>query len=233
MNLQQLLNGLRASEPETRLQSAQILGTLDEVAALESLAAQANAETDAKVKEAIYWAGKRVFEAKKSGYTTLEAIIQYFHIEYEFAAPSTSGNDANLQRMKTEMEMRALREEEASARKQAASKLMAGTFFTLPGLMLNRPIMPQAVQNLDASFDKHVSAKKSRTMPTKPADGEIKILVNRLFNEASNDKRVGAAVDLAAVVNNPAALPYLAQAFIKDYALQVREAAQRSAKLIY
>jgi HEAT repeat protein len=232
MNLQQLLDGLRANDPETRLRSAQIIGTLDEVAALETLAAQANAENDARVKEAIYWAGKRVFAAKQSGYSTLEAIIQYFHIDYEFAAPA-SVDDANMLRLKHEMEMRALKDEEASARRQAATKLMAGTFLTLPGLMMSRPMIPQSGDNLNASFDKHLNAKKSRAMPTKPSDGAIKILVNRLLNDANNDKRASAAVDLAAVVNNPAALPFLAHTFIKDYTVQVREAAQRSAKLIY
>jgi len=233
MNLQNLLDGLRAEDAEIRLQSAQILGTVDETAALETLAAQANTEADAKVKEAIYWAGKRVFEAKKSGYSTLEAIIQHFHIHYEFAWPAVNADDANLQRLKHEMEMRALKDEEHSARKIATSKIMSGTFLSLPGLMMSRPTLPQAADNVSASFDKHLHAKKARTMPTRPSDSEIKILVHRLFNDTHNDKRLGAAVDLAAVVNNPAALPYLAQSFIKDYTMQVREAAQHSAKLIY
>jgi hypothetical protein len=234
MRLQQLLDGLRASEAETRLRSAQILGTLDEVAALETLAAQANVETDAKVKETIYWAGKRIFEAKKSGYSTLEAIIQHFHIDYAFAAPvAVEGEDENMRRIKHEMQMRALKDEEESAQRNAANKLMGSTMFSLPGLMMSRPTMPQAGDKVSASFDLHMSAKKSRTLPTKPSEANINILVHRLFNDASNDKRASAAVDLAAVVNNPAALPHLAQAFIKDYALPVREAAQRSAKLIY
>ncbi len=235
MTLQQLLDGLRVSDPETRLRSAQILGTLDEVAALETLAAQANAEPDAKVKEAIYWAGKRVFEAKKSGYSTLEAIIQYFHIDYEFIIPAVNDaqSDEKLIHLKHEMQMRALKDEEESARKIAASRLISGSMLSLPGLMMSRPTIPQSGDQLNTSFDKHLNAKKSRTMPTKPSDGEIKILVNRLLNDTNNDKRASAAVDLAAVVNNPAALPYLAQTFIKDYTVQVREAAQRSAKLIY
>jgi len=70
-------------------------------------------------------------------------------------------------------------------------------------------------------------------MPTHPTDGDIKIYVRRLHEEKDPAKRATAAQNIARLVNNPAALPDLAAAFIDDPAQAVKEAAQQAAKEIY
>jgi hypothetical protein len=86
---------------------------------------------------------------------------------------------------------------------------------------------------LSSGLEERPQIGKQRIPPTRPADSDIKMIVRRLQDDLNPDKRRKAAIDLGSVSNNPAALPYLAQAFVEDSDRAVREAAQRSGKLIY
>jgi hypothetical protein len=234
MNLETLLAGLRAGDAQTRLQAARIIGTLDEVDALKALATQYKAETDPQAKEAIQWAGKRLKTAQDAGYSTLEAIIAFFHIDVEFGPVSASDDEqALLREVQYTMEMNEIRAQEAKAKNEAMKRIARGGILGLPGMMM--AALPPTMSTLagNNALSGRIELPPRRAMPTRPTDTNISILVRRLAEEAAEDKRARAATDLAQMINNPQALPHLADAFIFDNAPKVREAAQGAAKLIY
>lgn len=233
---QQWIDRLRAPDAAARLEAARVIGTLDEVAAYDVLSAQFRAEPDAEAKQAMMWAGKRLHTARQAGFSTLEAIIDHFQVTLEIAAPPASGGDeAKLRQIKFEMEVRALREQEKSTGRKTLTNIAGAAFIGgLPGLMMMRPTSePLADENIAASFGLHAAARPQRRKPAPPSDTDIRAFVHRLRTDEKNEKRINAARDLAAVVNNPAALPHLARAFIEDHYLPVQQAAQEAAKLLY
>jgi hypothetical protein len=65
-----------------------------------------------------------------------------------------------------------------------------------------------------------------------PTSADVSVWVRRLREVASASAREQAAIELAQL-NNPAALPHLAAAFLGDTSPKVREAAERHGKLLY
>lgn len=234
MNTQDLFRQFASAEPKQREQTAYIIGTLDEVAALPLFAKRYPNETDDKVKKAMVWAGKRLQTAKAAGYSTLEAIIQHFHIDAEYASPQDDPEtQEKLRKVQFELERQVLKQQEADAKAQAFKRIGMGTMFGLPGLMMTPPPPMLGTDLIKVSAAQHSAIPRHRNMPTRPSDSDITMLVRRLMEETHWEKRARAATDLAVIVNNPAALPALARAFMQDRSPQVQEAAQRAAKLIY
>ena len=234
MNLKTLLAGLQDPDAQARLQAARIIGTLDEVDALKALATQYKAERDPQVKAAIQWAGKRLKTAQDAGYSTLEAIIEYFHIDVEFSPAAASDDEqALLRQVQYHMEMNEIRAQEAKAKNEAMKRIARGGILGLPGMMMGA--LPPTISTLTetSALSGRIDIPPRRAMPTRPTDTNISIPVRRLTEEVDAQKRARAATDLARMINNPQALPPLAQVFIDDPSPVVRQTAQSAAKLIY
>jgi hypothetical protein len=77
MRAKDLAKGLSSSNPTIRRTTAQVIGLLDEVDVLPELSQAYQQETDATVKQALMWAGKRLNEAKANGYDTVQQLIIY------------------------------------------------------------------------------------------------------------------------------------------------------------
>jgi hypothetical protein len=231
MLLQTWLTDLQSADANERLEAALILGTLDEAAALDAVAAQYQAEADAKVKATLSWAGKRLHAARQAGFTTLDAIFQHFRINDEIHPPQDDAAQQELMRkLQYQMEMDALRQQEAAAGSKVVTRMARATMFGLPGLLM--AAIPEST-SLEVRSLEPVNQPRRRTPATRPADTDITMLLRRLAYETEWQKRARAASDLAVIINNPQSIPHLARAFVQDRSPQVREAAQSAAKLLY
>lgn len=234
MNLEDLLNGLKADDATTRLQAARIIGLLDETLALDALAARYCVENVGEVRAAIAWAGKRVQAARQAGYTTLDAIFKHFHIEYEIENQEDEREAELLRKMQLDMDMQLLRERSGKAGNAALGAAIGGVLMGAQGMMIGAMAgLTPGADALSSGLEERPQIGKRRVLPTRPGDSDIRLIVRRLLNDPNPDKRRRAAIDLGSISNNPAALPYLAQAFVEDAVQAVREAAGRAGKLIY
>ena len=83
MRYKQMLAQLRHPQPARRLITAQILGLVDEVRALDALGQQFAQERHPQAKKAIGWAGTHLKKLKLQGFDTIEAICQHFAVYQE------------------------------------------------------------------------------------------------------------------------------------------------------
>lgn len=140
MNLEDLLNGLKADDATTRLQAARIIGLLDETLALDALAARYRVENVGEVRAAIAWAGKRVQAARQAGYTTLDAIFKHFHIEYEIENQEDEREAELLRKMQLDMDMQLLRERSGKAGNAALGAAIGGVLMGAQGMIDRRDV---------------------------------------------------------------------------------------------
>jgi HEAT repeat protein len=236
MKLDTFLLDLRAPEPVLRARAARILGMLDEVDALDALTTQFKAETHPAVKAAIAWAGKRLQAAKHGGYTTLEAIIHYFHIDYEIETLRTDNADEAhiLRQMQTRMDSDLIRQQGERLGSFAKGVAVNVALFGMQGAITSAMTVSPMADVLSSTLgEERLGIGKTRTPATRPSNTDIKALVRRMQSDPDAERRAKAALDLAVLANNPEALPYLAQTHLEDPVPQVQEAALRAAKLIY
>lgn len=236
MKLNTFLQDLRAPEPVTRARAARILGMLDEVDALDALAAQFKTESHPAVKAAIAWAGKRLQAAKHSGHTTLEAIIRHFHIDYEIEARRAENPDEAhiLRQMQTRMDSDLIRQQGERLGSFAKGVAVNVALFGMQGAVTSAMTVSPMADVLSSTLgEERPGIGKTRIPAARPSSTDIKMLVRRMQSDPDAERRAKAALDLAVLANNPEALPYLAQAHFEDPAPQVQEAAARAAKWIY
>ena len=235
MILDNLLSGVQHVEPIQRLNAVIVLGTVDEVEAIPTLIEVFKNEREPDVRQALTWAGKRLQTVRQSGYTTLEAIIQHFRIDRALAADEAERERRLMEQMKYKAEMEHIQRQEGNIKDTLTGAAVSTALFGLGGLMssMGGPAPSGAnfiSSNMGSDRPQHGS---QRIMPTRPTDGDIRIYVRRLQEEKDPAKRTTAAQNIARLVNNPAALPDLAAAFIDDPAQTVKDAAQQAAKEIY
>lgn len=223
MNTQQLIRNLFNPEAAQRVEAARILGMVDEVEALPAMQKAFKSETDAHVKSTLQWAGKRLQAAHAIGYSTFDAIWHHFSIERELDA---------LRHGKTPDE-----------------KYYSGLSGHELDMLYNQGRLENKLNNLTGGINRLIPGGKKtsgylephladgfkagkRIMPPEPTQQDVRPHVQRLLRDADANVRRKAAITLADI-NNPAALPALARAFVADPAPGVGEAAQQSGKRLY
>lgn len=232
-----LIEGLSHARPEVRLDVARVLGMLDETRALEALRARYPAEPDPTVRSAIAWAGRRLHDAQQSGYDTLNALVRYFNVEREVAQPFDAAEAETLRQMEHGLDSDLRQQLEQANKRRMGLTLAAGLGGTvlagpLGGLAAVRMTMGAGPLAASSGFDPRPPIGSQRTPATRPTSDEIGVWVTRLRTSLAPAAREQAALELAQI-NNPAALPHLAAAFALDASDKVREAAQRSGKILY
>ncbi len=236
MKLDTFLQNLRAPEPVLRARAARILGMLDEVDALDALTAQFKSETHPAVKAAIAWAGKRLQAARHSGYTTLEAIIHYFHIDYDIETLRAENADEAhiLRQMHSRMDSDLIRQQGERLGSFAKGVAVNVALFGMQGAVTSAMTLSPMTDVLSSTLgQERPGIGKTRTPATRPSNTDIRAWVRRMQSDPDAERRAKAALDLAVLANNPEALPYLAQTHLEDPVPQVQDAALRAAKLIY
>ena len=234
MDLKALVEELSASEPERRLSAARLIGTLDETEAFDALASCYPSESEPLVKRMMSWAAKRLERARSAGYTTREAIFQHFKIDYEVQQQQEQAEASLVRRLQHSTEIQLLRERSGKAGDVALGAAIGGALMGVQGVMMGAMTgLAPGAEVLSSGLETRPGIGTTRIMPTRPSTTDIRSLIHRLLNDADAERRRRVALDLGSVINNPAALPFLAQAFVHDPSPEVRQAAQRSAKLIY
>lgn len=239
MKLEVLLGGLKNPNPAVRLDVVRVLGMLDEVQALEALRAHYQHETDPTVRNAVAWAGKRLYQARQAGYSTIDELFRFFGIDRELENTPDAVEAELVQRMQTDFDMDMTMMKTRANRRQVGMAaatglglgLVAGATVGLSAAM-GGLAAGAGVASSNLGNDNRPQIGKQRTPPSAPQNVDISVWLRRLQNSANPDQREQAAIELSNL-NNPAALPHLATAFISDSAPKVRQAAQRFGKILY
>jgi hypothetical protein len=141
-----------------------------------------------------------------------------------------------MKQMQDSLDMELLRMRgDAAAKKAGLTTAVAigGALMGLPvGGMINAAMQPGAEWAESNLGVNRPQIGMQRVPAVAPGTADISVWVRRLRELPDPAQRARAADELA-TLNNPAALPILAAAFVADRAPQVQQAAQRAAKLIY
>lgn len=239
MKLEVLLGGLENPQPAVRLDVVRVLGMVDETRALEALRARYQHESDPVVRQAIAWAGKRLYEAQQAGYTTVDEVFRHFGVQREIESMPDAAEAELKKKMDQDLE-RTLTERRGSAsRKQAGLAAAAGLGVSMvaggmAGLSALSTGLTAGAGAASSSLEiaHRAEGGTQRAPATKPASTDFSIWLRRLRESTDPARRVQAALEIQQL-NNPAALPHLAVAFLSDESPQVRQAAQHHGKILY
>jgi hypothetical protein len=237
MKFEVLLAGLDNPQPAVRVDVVRVLGMLDEVRALEALRQRYQVETDEAVRSTIAWAGKRLYEAQQAGYSTLNEVFRHFGVDREIENMPDPHEAEMMKKLEDSLD-RDLRDMRDRASKRRMGTAIAAGF---GGALVGGPtlgmaaaagaMMPGAA-SVSSSMGGRPAIGTQRSPATAPSNAPIEVWVKRLREDPLPGKREQAALELAPL-NNPAALPHLAAAFVSDSSPQVRQAAQKFGKSLY
>jgi hypothetical protein len=237
MRLEVLLSGLENPQTAVRLDVVRVLGMLDETRALDNLRERYPVETDADVRNAIGWAGKRLYQAQQAGYSTLSEVFRHFGVDREIENRPDETEAKMMQQLQNNFD-RDLRQMQGQAMRRkvgiAAVAALGGAALggTSVGAMAFAGAMQPGADTASSGLGSREQMGARRAPATAPSSTPVDIWVKRLRETPSAELREQAALELAQL-NNPKALPFLAAAFVTDAAPQVRQAAQKYGKVLY
>lgn len=230
-----LLEGLSHPEAAVRLDVVRVIGMVEETQALDRLRALYPVEKDETVRQAMAWAGGRLYRAQQAGYATVDALCGYFGVDRAVEEMPDATEAELMQRWQDQLDHDLLALKERMARSKARTALALGVGGTLlGGAGLGMMAMAGALQPGAEVASSGLTGQRAaqRSPATKPSAAAIDVWVRRLRTAIVPKERAQAALELAHL-NNPRALPHLAAAFVGDEAPEVREAAERCGKLLY
>lgn len=238
MNLEMLIKGLNDSQPAVRLNVVRVIGMVEETRLLEEVRKRYEIETIPQVKSAIEWAGKRLYTAHQSGYSTIDAIFEYFNINREIENLQTVVEAKMIEEMQQNLE-RDLSIRQNKARHQTigmAGAVAAGAMIVGGGMVSGSVLAGALGAGADAASSNLAATKdqisSQRTPAPRPSTVDINIFIKRLREHPDPQNRIQAAIELGNM-NNPSALPHLAVAFTSDSGPDVRKAAEKYGKILY
>lgn len=238
MNLQQILDMLSNANPAVRANTARVLGMVNETEALDALASAFEQEQDTAVRDVMRWAGQRIVEAARAGYTSLDEIFEVFRINEELI--SAIEPDANEARLLAEMERRLERDLNQMRSKGAVSRagwtIGAGIAGMATGGLAGLTMAAAtgftgSVQPM--TFDEHGQQRaRKRIPPVQPGDGNFSVWLKRLEGEQDLKRQqmyLREIVDL----NNPSAIPHLFNLALNAHSELLKNAAYEAGKMLY
>jgi hypothetical protein len=237
MKLEVLLGGLENPQPAVRLDVVRVLGMLDETRALDALRRRYPVETDPAVRNAITWAGKRLYQAQQAGYSTINELFRYFNIDKEIENTPDEAEQELMDKMAGNLHRDLLDMQERGHKKKAGMAIAAGLGGMLvggvgTGLTMMASGMSAGADQVSSGMGGRPQIGTSRTPAMAPSNTEITVWVRRLHEGTTPEQREQATVQLAEL-NNPKALPHLAAVFVGDDSPKVRQAAQQFGKILY
>ncbi len=228
MKPENLLAGLENSHRAVRMNAAHVLGMVSETRALDAIRRRYGVETDPEVRDALAWAGKRLHEAQQAGYRTVDEIFRHFGINREIEMMDDVDEAKLLQEIQDDFDMQMIRMKTEGGKR--------GAVYTAAGVLLGGSIMGALQPGAAAASSNLGPARESisskRTPAAMPSNADINKWVRRLRDDPNPANRENAARELQNL-NNPAALPALATAFLTDPVPAVREAAGRAGTILY
>lgn len=237
MRLEVLLNGLDSPQPEVRLDVARVLGMLDETRALDKLRERYAVETEPAVKEAIAWAGKRLYQAQQAGYSTVDELFRYFGVDREIENMPDATEAEMMKKLQDNLDRDLLSMQQRAAKRKAgltAAATIGGMMMGggAVGMMALTGAMQPGAEAASSGMGDRPQIGTRRAPATAPSNAPIDVWAKRLREAPMPEAREQAALELAQL-NNPKALPYLAAAFVGDSSPKVQQAAQRHGKILY
>ncbi|MCB9436370.1 MAG: HEAT repeat domain-containing protein [Anaerolineales bacterium] len=239
MNLNQLLQGLKDENPARRLAMIRIIGVVEETRLLKPIRDQFLSETVPQVKSALEWAGKRLYAAHQSGYSTINGFFDHFNLNREIENMASEAEAKLIKDMESNMQVELMRRKQQASQRNTnlgAAAAIGGTVLGGPligaaaaGAMMSASASDVLSSNLGPVRDQ-ISTK--RTPAPRPSNTDVGVWLKRLREDQNAESRRNAAIELGNL-NNPIALPYLATAAIADPVPEVREAAERFCKILY
>ncbi len=209
----QLIQQLYNNEPGIRRQAALVIGTVKETGALMALQQRVREEPDDNVKRVIMWAGKRVQQAETHGFSTIDAIFDYFKIDREIQS-GIDPEEAELLRHQTNV----------------AGSIQSGGVFS--DIKLGSTMTADSIKT-GRLGQRRIDKKSQLRLPTvKPSDTNIQVKIKQLMNSEDARRQKNAALALREM-NNPDALPYLALVYYRNENPQLQETIEKSTKALY
>ncbi len=240
MNPNSLIANLQNPQPAIRLDVIRVLGMVEETAALDALRKRLEAEALPELKEAVLWAGRRIHAAAGRGYSTQASIFQHFGIDREIAQAQDDPEADLLRQLDESLQLEMMRRQrDATQRKTnlAAGALAATAALGAAGLPVPGPSMGSLLQAGAEVASSNLGETRptigiSRTPAIRPASTDISLWVKRAQTAPEAGMRITAIQQLREI-NNPAALPRLAELFISEQDAAVRQAAEAAGKHLY
>ena len=239
MNLQAFINALRHENPLFRLNAARSLGMVAEIEAFEPMGVVFQQEADPEVKQTMHWAGKEILKAKQSGITTLDRIFEVFNINQEILNMPDPTEEELMRTMQDNLDRDLLKMKKDGLVGQAGLTIAAGLAGGLVGGLTGSVAAASAGVGMSMgrpsgiAHDYNRSTFGAKRIPaTAPTDASIKIWSQRLLSSEDPNLRMTAARELL-MMNNPAAVPNLANAYLNDPIQEVRDLAYRCGVELY
>jgi HEAT repeat protein len=238
MRLHNLLANLGNPDPLIRGEVARVLGMVYETQALHAIIECYKSEPEPRVREIMSWAGKRLYDAQKRGYSTTDEIFEYFQINRELENIEDEAESALMEKMQQNLDIEMIRRKQSAAQKtagMAAAAGLAGAMIggsTLGMGLMGSALQPGAEASSSSLGQDRPAIGKNRTPATMPSNTDITLWLKRLKTSEDPMHRATAARELL-TINNPAALPHLAAVLVSDPDPQVRDAAQSAAHVLY
>jgi len=235
MIVDNLIANLKNPQPAVRLDIVRVLGMVEETQALDPLRERYREETNPALKEALLWAGRRIYAARQNGFSTVEAIFQRFGVYHELERQEEESEAGLLKKLDDNLRLEMVRRQRDASQKKTNMAMAAGLAGTVLGGMgttAMTSMLQAGAEVASSNLEARPVIGSSRAPAIKPTSAGISRWVMRLREGDDAPMRKTAAQELF-TLNNPAALPHLAHAFLTDPAPEVREAAERAGKLLY
>jgi len=235
MIVDNLIANLKNPQPAVRLDIVRVLGMVEETQALDPLRERYREETNPALKEALLWAGRRIYAARQNGFSTVEAIFQRFGVYHELERQEEESEAGLLKKLDDNLRLEMVRRQRDASQKKTNMAMAAGLAGTVLGGMgttAMTSMLQAGAEVASSNLEARPVIGSSRAPAIKPTSAGISRWVMRLREGDDAPMRKTAAHELF-TLNNPAALPHLAHAFLTDPAPEVREAAERAGKLLY
>ncbi|MEP7286887.1 MAG: HEAT repeat domain-containing protein [Chloroflexota bacterium] len=230
-----LLASLNNPVPAARIEMLRVLATLEETLALPTLRNLINSETDPDVLPVLKWAGKVIWQAQQNGYSTANAIHKHFRRDLELS-PEEKQEAAKLANLQQNLDVELMKERQDAQVRNVGTTLALGALGAMVGgVGMGASIIMAgangATNNPDSGLVARPKIGTEAIPPQRPTEVNIAVWLRRL-KDAEAKHRKAALTELGSL-NNPAALPHIAAVFATESDPQVKEAAQRAAKIIY
>jgi len=235
MIVDNLIANLKNPQPAVRLDIVRVLGMVEETQALDPLRERYREETNPALKEALLWAGRRIYAARQNGFSTVEAIFQRFGVYHELERREEEGEARLLKKLDDNLRLEMVRRQRDASQKKTNMAVAAGLAGAVVGGMgttVMTSMLQAGAEVASSNLEAQPLIGSSQAPAIKPTSVGISRWVTRLHEGDDALMRKTAAHELF-TLNNPAALPHLAHAFLTDPAPEVREAAERAGKLLY
>ena len=230
-----LMDGLNNPAPAARVEMLRVLATLEETLALSRLRSMVKTEIDPQVLDVLKWAGGVIWRAQQNGYSTASAVHKHFR--HDLVLSEEEKQEAKkLADFQRKLDAELMKERQEAQARTAGTSLALGALGTVVGgASVGASIIMTGASSLannpDSGLAERPQIGSEAILPQRPTEADISVWVRRLKDPDAKNRR--AALTELGSMNNPSALPHIAAVFATDYDPQVKEVAQRTAKVIY